>query len=225
MWLCLNNAFLSIVQPKPGDRAPGGTLLVRARRADDIERIFPGYAAVTEPRRDYQFRAFIPRTVVGAIIAAQLEAITYTNFKASVRNPRLHDAYGDFWSIMAKLQPQRPYSDYRTATRKEPDLASRRVAGFVRAELVGRAEPSIPALGKLHAMLPPEFLTDSYERTPAYQLRDHDVIERHVVNEGGKRWPGPQMYVNLWLKLANGKAVGWNENPQRGYSFPVVTLS
>lgn len=126
MWICLNNGFLSIVQPLPKDNAPAGTLLVRARRPDDIERIFVGYAAVTEPRRDYQFRAFIPREVVGKVIAANITAISYTNFKGSVRNRDLAHAYGDFWHIMAKLQPQRPYSDYRTASRKEPAPASAR---------------------------------------------------------------------------------------------------
>ena len=37
MWIFLNNAFLSIVD-KGGD---GSTLLVRARRKDDIGRVFP----------------------------------------------------------------------------------------------------------------------------------------------------------------------------------------
>lgn len=120
MWICLNNAFLSIVQPKPIERAPAGTLLVRARRAEDIERTFPGYAAITLTGRDYQFRALIPREVVGKTIAEALTSITYTNFKDSVRDGKLRHAYGDFWQTMADLQPQRPYSNYRNASPRPP---------------------------------------------------------------------------------------------------------
>lgn len=38
MWICLNDAFLSIV----AHRDKPGVLLVRARRPGDIERTFPG---------------------------------------------------------------------------------------------------------------------------------------------------------------------------------------
>jgi len=43
-------------------------------------------------------------------------------------------------------------------------------------------------------------------------------------NKPVKKWPGPQKYVFVWVELENGKAVGWNENPSRGWTFPVVTL-
>lgn len=113
MWLCLNNSFLSIVAPKSSDKtAPAGTLLVRARRLGDIERIFPGYTAGTIDHRDYQFRAFIPREIVGAFIAAEITGIEYVNFKDSVKDHKLHDAYASFWHVMARLQPVRPYGDY-----------------------------------------------------------------------------------------------------------------
>lgn len=124
MWICLNNAFFSIVATKVGD----ANLLVRARRPKDIETIFPGYKATTITRRDYQFRAEIPREVVAKTIAECLLNIDYGNFKDSVRDDGLHDAYNGFWHIMAKVQPQRPYSDYKAPrltapTRKQAKMA------------------------------------------------------------------------------------------------------
>ena len=37
-------------------------------------------------------------------------------------------------------------------------------------------------------------------------------------------WIGEQKNVYAWCKLANGYAVGWNENPGRGWSFPIVKV-
>jgi len=113
MWICLNNAFLSIVSPE--DLRDVDNLLVRARRPGDIERIFPGHTAETLDGRDYQFRALIPRKLVGATIATHLSSITYRNFKGSTRDHGLHTAYNSVWGIMARLQPQRPYSRYHNA--------------------------------------------------------------------------------------------------------------
>jgi hypothetical protein len=42
--------------------------------------------------------------------------------------------------------------------------------------------------------------------------------------DGWKEFPGPQMNVHCWWELENGKAVGWNENPATGWSFPVVSM-
>jgi hypothetical protein len=111
MWLCLNEAFLSIVAPQR-EACDTVNLIVRARRPGDIERIFPHHSAVTIDGRDYQFRAIIPRTEVAEAIASCITGITYTNFKNSVKNNGLHDAYLGFWHLMAKVQPQRPYSNY-----------------------------------------------------------------------------------------------------------------
>jgi hypothetical protein len=106
MWICLNNAFLSIVN-HPDDT---GMLLVRARRKGDIEVVFGDQWPVTTlPKRDYRFRASIPRAVVGRAIAGHLEGIDYGNFKNSVRDAALHDAYATVWGVMAQLQEVPPY--------------------------------------------------------------------------------------------------------------------
>jgi hypothetical protein len=46
-------------------------------------------------------------------LAAEVAAIDYGNFKGSVADDRLHDAYAAFWGIHARLQPTPPYSGRR----------------------------------------------------------------------------------------------------------------
>lgn len=111
MWICLSNAFLSIVEPH--EPVAEDVLLVRARRAGDIQAVFPHAKVRRTPARDYLFRALIPREEVARAVAAKVTAIGYTNFKASVRSKPLHDAFARFWGIMSGLQPTAPYSGAR----------------------------------------------------------------------------------------------------------------
>jgi hypothetical protein len=144
MWICLNNAFFSIVSPS--DRLDVDNLVVRARRPGDIERIFPGYKAEILDGRDYQFRALIPRKLVGPAIATLITSITYTNFKNSVRDHDLHRAYADFWHVMARVQPQRPYSNYSLV--KRPPM-QRPLAMAAAASTASRAVVQPPAVNYL----------------------------------------------------------------------------
>jgi hypothetical protein len=118
MWLCLNNAFLSIVST-PNESA---TLTVRARRKGDIEAVFgENVEVVTLPHRDYQFRAVLARGVVSDAIATAMFHIDYGNFKDSVKDAPLHDAYFKVWHVMADLQEIPPYgSEPRKGFRKHP---------------------------------------------------------------------------------------------------------
>lgn len=118
MWICANNAFLSIVN---SDQDPT-VLMVRARRKGDIEATFgPETEVTTIPGRDYQFRAFIKRERVGHVIAQALVDINYGNFKNSVKDHHLHDAYAEVWGVMAGLQEIRPYgTSPRPGFRKHP---------------------------------------------------------------------------------------------------------
>lgn len=70
----------------------------------------------------------------------------------------------------------------------------------------------------------PDLMGCEYETAPARKLADVAVAAVYRRLKGEKQWPGPQKNVYVWAELANGKAVGWNENPSRGWSFPVVTL-
>ena len=100
MWIFLSDSFLSIVNAvdRPND------LLVRARRAGDIERVFPKAQVFSLPKSDYRYRAFVPRADVAAALAAQVTGIGYTNFKNSVADNDRHDAYLRVWQEMVWWQ-------------------------------------------------------------------------------------------------------------------------
>lgn len=100
MWICLNDAFLSIVAVKGDDER----LLVRARRAGDIERVFPQAEVLVGAGTDYRYRAFLPRSTVSDEITARIKSIDYTNFKGSVKESDRHDAYMEFWGVMYHFQ-------------------------------------------------------------------------------------------------------------------------
>lgn len=103
MWICLNDAFLSLVCKG----CARDELLVRARRKGDIDKIFPGVKVTANAKTDYRFRAIVKRTEIAAALEGEVRRITYENFKDAVGNDRLHDAYLKVWSAMADLQPKR----------------------------------------------------------------------------------------------------------------------
>lgn len=92
--------MLSVV----ADRTDSSRLLVRARRAGDIEEVFPGAEVQETPRADYGWRASLSRSEVSAAIAAQLDGIDYPNFKDSVTDEERHTAYLEVWTAMFGYQ-------------------------------------------------------------------------------------------------------------------------
>lgn len=125
MWIMLNDAFFSLVNKdcKPTE------VLVRARMKGDLEKVFndsklletAGLKPVTVTRytkSDYLYRAVVDRKHMLAVMAAELERVVYSNFKASVRDSKLHNAYNRVWGIMAGLQEFPPYSGAGLAPKK-----------------------------------------------------------------------------------------------------------
>lgn len=122
MWICLNDAFFSIVDEKaknatskrpPRRKATDrDTLVVRARRDGDIERVFAqpakiaGHKLVVEESiaTDYRYRTRVPRALVKDVMAAEIDRVIYGNFKDSVEDDDLHRAYSQVWSVMFRLQ-------------------------------------------------------------------------------------------------------------------------
>lgn len=89
-----------------------------------------------------------------------------------------------------------------------------------RAEIeiaLGIRDPEAPIT--LRDSVPHEFFNE-YMDTPAAKLLDVIVTEKVT----DKPWIGKERNVHVWWKLENGKAVGWNESPSKGWSFPVVTI-
>lgn len=111
MWIFLNDAFLSIIDPKAaytGGKGPvSNKLLVRARIKGDIERAFPEANVTETPNRDYRFRAMIDRREVADTMAARVMAMDYGNFKGSVAEKARHDAYTGVWRVMHREQERR----------------------------------------------------------------------------------------------------------------------
>jgi len=68
-------------------------------------------------------------------------------------------------------------------------------------------------------VLPVEFDSE-YSDTRAAKLKLIRVISTHDGRD--ERWPGVHKNVFVWWTLENGKRVGWNENPAKGWSFPVI---
>jgi hypothetical protein len=119
MWIMTNNSYLSIVSK---DRGPS-KLLVRARRAGDIEKVFPDAKVTRTTNRDYLYRAALPRNVVKQTLAAMIDKIDYPNFKDSVKDSSLHAAYVGVWHAMAGLQ--HPPPDIERATHARSALTSK----------------------------------------------------------------------------------------------------
>ncbi len=103
MWIFLNDAFLSVV----AHRHQPNALLVRARVAGDLERVFPGVDVAMTPSADYRYRATVSREEVARVLAEQVAGIGYDNFKNSVTQHDRHDAYFRCWSAMNELQRER----------------------------------------------------------------------------------------------------------------------
>jgi hypothetical protein len=98
MWIFLNDSFLSIV----AHRDKPGVLLVRARRAGDIEAVFPDAKTWVEEYADYPHRAEVPVDTVAQAVAERVRGIAYDNFKNSVRERGRHDAYMSVWNVMSR---------------------------------------------------------------------------------------------------------------------------
>jgi hypothetical protein len=111
MWIAMSNTFLSIVQPleykKPIEHSGRDVLLVRSRREGDIEAVFPKAEVIANAGTDYKYRAYIDRSVVATTITQELLGIHYDNFKNSVTDRPLQDAYFNVWNSMHELQQPR----------------------------------------------------------------------------------------------------------------------
>lgn len=118
MWIMSPKGFVSIVRKD----CPPGHLLVRARRRQDLEALFPGANIIEGAGTDYRFRAAIPEAEVVGVISRELLELNYPNHKGATKDDALHSAYSAVWSVMARLQPVRPFTFSRRG--RDDDLFS-----------------------------------------------------------------------------------------------------
>lgn len=97
----------------------------------------------------------------------------------------------------------------------------------VQAAVAVAAQPAIsaplhdePRSMTLRECLPSEFMGCEYDSAASRKWADVEVVAKFDSSE--HPWPGKEKNVNVWYGLANGRAVGFNENPARGWSFPLI---
>jgi len=79
-------------------------------------------------------------------------------------------------------------------------------------------------MSTLRDFVPHEFFAEFMD-TRAATMLDVEVEEEHSLidfcEDKWVSWPGTHKNVYNWVKLVDGRCVGWNESPSRGWSFPV----
>ena len=80
-------------------------------------------------------------------------------------------------------------------------------------------------LKSLLEVTPKEFGNYRHDEA-AYKYRHIKVVKKHsrLRDDPYREWPGSHKNVHAWYELEDGHAVGWNENPSLGWSFPVIKL-
>jgi hypothetical protein len=116
MWLCLNNAFLSIVQVPESPN----TIRVRARKRLHLEAflgpIWSGAIKHT-PHRDYHWRALLSRRIVARLMQEYaLNSMIYDSFKGSVSDPALSKMYNRWWLDHYRYQEEQERQERQEET-------------------------------------------------------------------------------------------------------------
>jgi len=100
MWIYTKEGFYSAVE----DRFDPNTLIVRARVAGDLERLWPDADVLETPDADYRYRAALSRQEVAAAVAKAVLGIDYGNFKDSISDKRRKSFYMMVWHAMFEMQ-------------------------------------------------------------------------------------------------------------------------
>jgi hypothetical protein len=103
-----NKGMLSIVEHKED----ANWLIVRARDRKTLEELLPEHEIITLLNADYRFRVEVSREGMAQLAGWLVSNIDYENFKKSVEDDELHEAYLSCWSVMLRYQNNTagPYS-------------------------------------------------------------------------------------------------------------------
>lgn len=74
----------------------------------------------------------------------------------------------------------------------------------------------------LREVLPKEALSEEFADQRFRKYLDYEVIQE--IKTYNPRFPFEHKNIHVWWIIEDSLAVGWNENPSRGWSFPVERL-
>lgn len=100
MWICFNDGFVSAVE----HRDSSDLLMIRARRRDILQNLFPNEHLIEGGSTDYQYRVVVSKAVFGDVVSKHISEVSYPNFKDSVEDHELHELYEKFWSLHRRYQ-------------------------------------------------------------------------------------------------------------------------
>lgn len=125
MWICLTDAFFSIVEHYDQQ----DKLVVRSRFKGDIEKVFTLDAKQVEytPANDYCYRAVLARKVVMEQMAQEVERINYHNFKNEAHKQvdtesdyNRVGAYHQVWQALCDAGDAGCYKTLKLTTKLDP---------------------------------------------------------------------------------------------------------
>ncbi len=103
MWIYTKEGFVSAVRYKQEDRRERATLdlvelvIVRARRREHLQKLFPEHEIHETPEADYAFRVFVVQEEFATVLFNLALDIDYPNFKNSVPEGDYHDCLNEIW--------------------------------------------------------------------------------------------------------------------------------
>lgn len=89
MWVLTRGSFLAFAE----HRDDSTLILIRARRSEDILRMFPEAEIESHPTGGYPFHATISRDTAALRVANHIQELDYPDFTAAVHEPGRREAY------------------------------------------------------------------------------------------------------------------------------------
>ena len=108
MWIFTSGGFVSIVE----NYKQPGSLLVRARKKEHLREFLTAQGQLNSdahdfsetPGRDYRWRASVSAEQLEEIALCNVRAITYTNFKNSIRDGEYRHVASEVWTAGGSMQ-------------------------------------------------------------------------------------------------------------------------
>lgn len=180
MWVFTNIGFISAV----AHRTKRDHLMVRARRLEHLQAIFPGIEVHQTNNADYKYRVVIHRDLLAAVINKEIDGMQYDNFKNSISDHAYHDACSQVWRVMHALQPgsyMPPLPDLFEEAPPEGDKACPGcgIAGHFKTEYSGADERAVVVCtfcGESWEIPPPEIAGDAYSFGDPDKYQDDDHL-------------------------------------------------